>query len=87
MAEDAIQGHRLQALLAFQQHYVANTVAAQVIGTSGSDLSRVLYIDKGSADGLKPDQAATLCVALRGSVQFLSHFQFGLSGSQTGLRQ
>ena len=57
IAEDAIQGHRLQALLAFQQHYVATTVAAQVIGTSGTDLSRVLYIDKGSANGLKPDQA------------------------------
>jgi rod shape-determining protein MreC len=57
MAEDAIQGHRLQAMLDFQQHYVAKTVAAQVIGTSGSDLSRVLYIDKGSADGLKSDQA------------------------------
>jgi rod shape-determining protein MreC len=57
LAEDAIQGHRLQALLDFQQHYVATTVAAQVIGTSGSDLSHVLYIDKGSKDGLKPDQA------------------------------
>ncbi len=57
IAQDAIQGHRLQALLAFQQHYVAATVAAQVIGTSGSDLSRVIYIDKGSADGLKSDQA------------------------------
>jgi rod shape-determining protein MreC len=57
LAEDAIQGHRLQALLDFQQHYVASTVAAQVIGTSGNDLSRVLYIDKGSKDGLKPDQA------------------------------
>jgi len=57
LSEDAIQGHRLQALLDFQQHYVSNTVAAQVIGTSGSDLSRVLYIDKGSKDGLKPDQA------------------------------
>src|SRR5271170_121298 len=56
-AEDAIQGHRLQALLDFQQHYVSTTVAAQVIGTSGNDLSRVLYIDKGSKDGLKPDQA------------------------------
>jgi rod shape-determining protein MreC len=56
-SEDAIQGHRLQALLDFQQHYVSTTVAAQVIGTSGSDLSRVLYIDKGSKDGLKPDQA------------------------------
>ena len=38
MAEDAIQGHRLQAMLDFQQHYVATTVAAQVIGTSGNDL-------------------------------------------------
>ena len=57
VAQDALQGHRLQALLAFQQHYVASTVAAQVIGTSGSDLSRVLYIDKGREDGLKPDQA------------------------------
>jgi rod shape-determining protein MreC len=57
LSEDALQGHRLQAMLDFQQHYVAATVAAQVIGTSGSDLSRVLYIDKGSKDGLKPDQA------------------------------
>jgi rod shape-determining protein MreC len=57
LSEDAIQGHRLQALLDFQQHYVASTVAAQVVGTSGNDLSKVLYIDKGSKDGLKPDQA------------------------------
>jgi rod shape-determining protein MreC len=57
LSEDAIQGHRLQALLDFQQHYVTSTVAAQVIGTSGNDLSRVLYIDKGSKDGLKSDQA------------------------------
>src|ERR1700735_1938870 len=57
LAEDAMQGHRLQALLDFQHHYVATTVAAQVIGTSGTDLSRVLYIDKGSKDGLKPDMA------------------------------
>jgi rod shape-determining protein MreC len=56
-AEDARQGHRLQALLDFQQHYVATTIAAQVIGTSGSDLSRVISIDKGSKDGLKPDLA------------------------------
>ncbi len=56
-AEDAIEGRRLQALLNFQQHYVASTVAAQVIGTSGSELSRVIYIDKGLNDGLKPDQA------------------------------
>ena len=28
-----------------------------MIGTSGSDQSRVLYIDKGAKDGLKPDMA------------------------------
>ncbi len=30
---------------------------AQVIGTSGTDQSRILYIDKGAKDGLKPDMA------------------------------
>ena len=56
-AEDAAQGRRLQDLLAFKQRYIAKTVAAQVIGTSGSDRSSMLTIDKGSADGLKPEQA------------------------------
>ena len=56
-AEDAAQGRRLQKLLAFKESYVTSTVAAQVIGTSGSERSHVLYIDKGSDDGLKPEQA------------------------------
>jgi rod shape-determining protein MreC len=55
-AEDAAQGRRLQALLAFKQQYVTTTVAAQVIGTSGSERSHVLYLDKGSADGLRAEQ-------------------------------
>jgi rod shape-determining protein MreC len=57
LAEDALQGHRLQTLLNFQRSYVTSTLAAQVIGTSGTDQSRVLYIDKGANDGLKIDQA------------------------------
>ncbi len=57
IAEDALEGQRLQSLLAFQQHYVSGTVAAQIIGTSGTDLSRILYLDKGAADGLRPDMA------------------------------
>jgi rod shape-determining protein MreC len=57
MAEDALEGRRLQAMLAFKERYVGSTVAAQVIGTSGSEQSRVLTIDKGSRDGLKPDMA------------------------------
>ncbi len=57
LLEDARQGQRLQALLAFKEHYIYSTVPAQVIGTSGTDQSRILYIDKGSKDGLKPDMA------------------------------
>ena len=55
-AEDAAEGRRLQSLLGFKQQYIASTVAAEVIGTSGSDRSHVLWIDKGSAEGLKPEQ-------------------------------
>ncbi|MGC9198230.1 MAG: rod shape-determining protein MreC [Acidobacteriaceae bacterium] len=55
-AEDAAQGRRLQRLLEFREQYALSNVAAEVIGTSGSDRSRVLYLNKGSDDGLKPDQ-------------------------------
>jgi len=55
LAEEARQDLRLQKLLAFQQQYVSKTVAAHVIGTSGTDLSRILLIDKGAHDGLQPD--------------------------------
>lgn len=55
LAEDARQDLRLQKLLGFQQHYISKTVAAHVIGTSGSEASRVLYIDKGSSNGIRVD--------------------------------
>ena len=59
LSEDAAQAHRLQALLQFKEQFISQTIAAQVIGTSGSELSRVLTIDKGANDGLKPDMAVT----------------------------
>ena len=55
-AEDAAQGRRLQAVLGFQQQYITKTIAAQVIGTSGTDRSHVLTLNKGWADGLRPEQ-------------------------------
>lgn len=55
LAEDARQGERLQAMLGFQEKYVYKTVAAQVIGASGTEQSQVLLIDKGSQDGIHPD--------------------------------
>lgn len=57
MREDANQGRRLQALLAFQQQFISQTLAAQVLGSSGSDRSRILYLDKGANDGVKEDMA------------------------------
>jgi len=57
IAEDALQGRRLQAMLGFRESYVGSTVAAQVIGASGSEQSHILTIDKGTRDGLRPDMA------------------------------
>jgi rod shape-determining protein MreC len=56
LLEDARQGQRLQALLGFREHYISQTVPAQVIGTAGSEEARVIYIDKGSQDGVEADQ-------------------------------
>ncbi|MFL6301209.1 MAG: rod shape-determining protein MreC [Terriglobales bacterium] len=55
--EDASQAHRLQTLIDFKQHFIHQTLPAQVIGSSGTDLSRVLYLDRGARDGVKPDMA------------------------------
>jgi rod shape-determining protein MreC len=57
LSEDANQARRLQALLNFKEQFIATTVAAQVIGSSGSEQSRSVYIDKGANAGIKPDMA------------------------------
>jgi rod shape-determining protein MreC len=69
LLEDAHQGQRLQALLGFQQHYIYSTVAAQVFGSSGSDLSKVFYIDKGTADGIKRDMPVISSEGIVGKVR------------------
>lgn len=53
LQQDAVQARRLQALLGFKEQFIDQTVAAQVIGSSGSEQSRVVYLDKGSKDGIK----------------------------------
>jgi rod shape-determining protein MreC len=69
LLEDARQGQRLQAILDFQQKYIYKTVAAQVIGSSGSDQSRVFYLDKGSAEGLARDNAVITADGIVGKVR------------------
>lgn len=66
--EDAEQARRLQVLLGFKEQFISKTVAAQVIGSSGSEQSRSVYIDKGSSDGIKPDMAVITTDGVVGKV-------------------
>ncbi len=68
MSQDADQARRLQALLAFKEQFISKTMAAQVIGTSGSEQSRSIYIDKGYSDGIRPDMAVITSDGVIGKV-------------------
>ena len=57
MEQDAAQARRIQALLQFKEQHISKTVAAQVIGSSGSETSHLIYIDRGSNEGIEPNMA------------------------------
>lgn len=69
LLEDARQGQRLQAMLGFQEKYIYQTLPAQIIGTSGSDQSRLFYVDKGSNAGLQRDMAVITSDGIVGKVR------------------
>ena len=71
--EDAAQARRLQALFAFKEQFISQTKPAQVIGSSGSEQSRAIYIDKGESDGLKPDMAVITADGIVGKVLKVFH--------------
>ena len=66
--EDAAQARRLQALLSFKEQFISQTLPAQVIGSGGSEQSRIVYIDKGQKDGLKADMAVITVDGIVGKV-------------------
>lgn len=68
LSEDAEQAHRLQALLGFKEQYISKTVAAQVIGSSGSEQSRSVYIDQGASNGIKQDMPVITANGVVGKV-------------------
>ena len=68
MAQDADQARRLQALLSFREQFISRTMPAQVIGLSGSEQSRAVYIDKGESDGIKTDMAVISADGIVGKV-------------------
>src|SRR5215467_24212 len=53
LRSDVDQNQRLRVLLDFKEKYAGQTLAAQVIGSGGSEQSHVLYIDKGSRNGIR----------------------------------
>jgi rod shape-determining protein MreC len=68
LTQDAQQARRLQALLGFKEQFIDKTTAAQVIGGSGSDQSRTIYLDKGSDDGIKLDMPVISSQGIVGKV-------------------
>jgi rod shape-determining protein MreC len=66
--QDAEQARRLQALLGFREQFISKTLTAQVIGSSGSEQSRSIYIDKGWRDGIKADMAVITAEGVIGKV-------------------
>lgn len=68
LAEDAGQARRLQRLLGFKEQFIAKTLPAQVIGSSGSDMSRVVYLDKGAGDGIRQDMAVITADGIVGKI-------------------
>jgi rod shape-determining protein MreC len=73
LSQDADQARRLQALLGFKERFISQTMAAQVIGASGSESSRSVYIDKGERDHLKPDMAVITADGIVGKVLRVYH--------------
>lgn len=69
LKQDADQARRLQVLLDFKEKFVGQTVAAQVIATSGTEQSRVITIDKGSNYHIKPDMAVITPDGIVGKVK------------------
>ena len=53
--QEAKRTQDLERLFNFKEQYVAKTVPAQVIYSSGTEASHILYIDKGKQDGLSPE--------------------------------
>lgn len=69
LRQNADQAARLQNLLEFKEKYISRTVAAQVIGSSGTEQSRVIVIDKGTRDGIKIDMAVVTPDGIVGKVK------------------
>jgi rod shape-determining protein MreC len=73
LKDDAEQARRLQLLLNFKEQFISRTVAAQVIGSSGTEQSRSVYIDNGVRDGIDKGMAVITADGVVGKVVQVFH--------------
>lgn len=55
LREQAAEGRRLQVLFDLREQLPLPTIAARVLSAGSSETARIILIDKGANDGLKPD--------------------------------
>jgi len=70
--EGYLEAQRLKKLLSLQEEHQYNFTAARVIGKEQAALSKTLWIDKGSAHGLKPGMPALVPPGLIGRLTDVS---------------
>jgi rod shape-determining protein MreC len=68
LSQDASQARRLQILLGFKEQSIPQTLPAQVVGSSGSEQSRSVFLDKGDQDGLKKNMAVITADGVVGKI-------------------
>jgi len=68
LLEEAAEARRLRALVQFRDLTPSVTVAARVIGSSASETSRVLFLDRGSESGIRPNMAVITAEGIVGKV-------------------
>src|ERR1700676_5042855 len=68
LKNDADQARRLQKLLGFKEQVISKVLAAQVIGSSGTERSRGIYIDKGTHEGIEKNMPVITAEGVVGKV-------------------
>lgn len=71
--EDAIENERLRRLLLMKEHIAPRSVGARVVTASLSDQEHVIVVDRGSDDGIEPDQPVIAWGGAVGRVVFVDN--------------
>lgn len=69
LREQTLELQRLRALVEFKEKSPARLIAARIIGSGATDVSRVVFISKGSEAGLQPNMAVITPEGIVGKVQ------------------